>query len=148
MIPGFCETNEFDALYETLDRLTRIEGRKYIILISSGRDTMSKLTLDKMLAKIKATPNVTIFTISTGGMIREMPSGGMGHGAASRTWTTCRPITRCETFAEMTGGMRFQPIFQGALPDIFAQINDSIRNQYVLTYRPTNTARTTAPIAS
>ena len=36
---GFSETNEFDALYETLDRLTRVEGRKYIILISSGRDT-------------------------------------------------------------------------------------------------------------
>jgi hypothetical protein len=29
-------------------------------------------------------------------------------------------------------------MFQGALPDIFSQINDSIRNQYVLTYRPTN----------
>ena len=78
MIPGFSETNEFDALYEMLDRLTRIEGRKYIILISSGRDTMSKITLDKMLAKIKATPNVTIFTISTGGMMREMADGGGG----------------------------------------------------------------------
>ena len=42
------------------------------------------------------------------------------------------------TFAAMTGGLSFQPLFQGALPDIFAQINDSIRNQYVLTYRPTN----------
>ena len=31
-----------------------------------------------------------------------------------------------------------RPDVPGALPDIFAQINDSIRNQYVLTYRPTN----------
>ena len=31
-IPGFSDTNEFDALYETIDRLSRIEGRKYIIL--------------------------------------------------------------------------------------------------------------------
>ncbi|HEY0796926.1 MAG TPA: VWA domain-containing protein, partial [Acidisarcina sp.] len=29
-IPGFSETNLFDALYESLDRLSRIEGRKYI----------------------------------------------------------------------------------------------------------------------
>ncbi len=42
------------------------------------------------------------------------------------------------TFASMTGGLSFNPMFQGALPDIFGQINDSIRNQYVLTYRPTN----------
>ena len=140
MIPGFSETNEFDALYEMLDRLSRVEGRKYIILISSGRDTMSKITLDKMLAKIKATPNVTIFTISTGGMIREMSGGGMGMGGAARHMDYLQADNEMRTFAEMTGGMWFSPVFQGALPDIFSQINESIRNQYVVTYRPTNTA--------
>src|SRR6185312_6725806 len=138
MIPGFSETNEFDALYEMLDRLSRVEGRKYIILISSGRDTMSKITLDKMLAKIKATQNVTIFTISTGGMIREMSSGGMGMGAAARHMDYLQADNEMRTFADMTGGMWFAPVFQGALPEIFSQINESIRNQYVLTYRPTN----------
>jgi VWFA-related protein len=134
MIPGFSETNEFDALYETLDRLTRVDGRKYVILISSGRDTMSHLTLDQMMAKIKATPNVTIFTISTGGMVREM--GGMGGGM--RNMTYLQADNEMNTFAQMTGGMHFAPVFQGELPDIFGQINESIRNQYVLTYRPTN----------
>ena len=42
------------------------------------------------------------------------------------------------TFAQMTGGLYFSPVFQGELPNIFSQINDSIRNKYVLTYRPTN----------
>ena len=51
-IPGFSETNVFDALYEGIDRLERIEGRKYIILIASGVDTFSKLTLDKILKKV------------------------------------------------------------------------------------------------
>lgn len=139
VIPGFSDTNLFDALYETLDRVSRIEGRKYIILIGTGRDTFSKITLDKILAKVKATPNVTIFTIGTGALVREMAdaSGGMG------------PITRLDylqaenqmkTFAQMTGGLSFNPLFQGALNDVFATINDSIRNEYVLTYRPTNTA--------
>ncbi|HEY4011290.1 MAG TPA: VWA domain-containing protein [Acidobacteriaceae bacterium] len=138
MIPGFSETNEFDALYEMLDRLTRVEGRKYIILISSGRDTMSRLTLDQMLAKIKATPNVTIFTISTGGMLREMSGGGMGMGSGARHMDYLQADNEMRTFAQMTGGMWFEPIFQGALPDVFSEINESIRNQYVLTYRPTN----------
>ncbi|HEV2576830.1 MAG TPA: VWA domain-containing protein [Acidobacteriaceae bacterium] len=140
VIPGFSETNEFDALYEMLDRLSRVEGRKYIILISTGRDTMSHITLDKMLAKIKATPNVTIFTISTGGMVREMSGGGMGMGGAARHMDYLQADNEMRTFAEMTGGMWFQPVFQGALPDVFSQINESIRNQYVVTYRPTNTA--------
>jgi len=136
VIPGFSETNEFDALYETLDRLTRVDGRKYIMLISDGRDTMSRITLDQMLAKIKATPNVTIFTISTGGFVREMSDARGGFGP--RRMDYLQADNQMQTFARMTGGMSYKPIFQGELPDIFSQINESIRNQYVLTYKPTN----------
>jgi VWFA-related protein len=134
VIPGFSDTNLFDALYETLDRTSRIEGRKYIILIGSGRDTFSKLTLDKMLAKVKAAENVTIFTISTGAMLNEMSGGG-----GPRQLDYLQAQNQLRTFASMTGGLSFAPVFQGELPDIFGTINDSIRNEYVLTYRPTNT---------
>lgn len=138
-IPGFSDTNLFDALYETLDRLSRIEGRKYVILIGSGRDTFSKLTLDKILAKVKSTTNVTIFTIGTGALLNEMYSGrgGMSGGMADLNYLQAQ--NQLKTFAAMTGGLSFSPLFQGALPDIFSEINNSIRNQYVLTYRPTNT---------
>jgi VWFA-related protein len=135
VMPGFSDTDMFDALYETLDRTSRIDGRKYIILIGSGRDTFSKITLDKILAKIKATPNVTIFTIGTGALMNEMSSGG-----GIRELNYLQAQNQLKTFAAMTGGISFSPIFQGELPDDFAQINNSIRNQYVLTYRPTNTA--------
>src|ERR1700719_2757573 len=62
-IPGFAETNLFDALYDTLDRVDQIEGRKYIILVTTGVDTFSKLNLDQITKKIKATHDVTIFPI-------------------------------------------------------------------------------------
>jgi VWFA-related protein len=133
VIPGFSETNVFDALYETLDRVSRIEGRKYIILIASGRDTFSKITLDKILQKIKATPNVTIFTIGTGQAARIMSNmGGM------REMDYLQADNQMTTFARMTGGMAFFPRFAGEMPDIFHQINDTIRSQYELTYKPTN----------
>jgi VWFA-related protein len=132
-IPTFSDTDMFDALYETLDRSSRIPGRKYIILIGTGRDTFSKLTLDKMLAKVKATPNVTIFTIGTGALLHQFDSGGI------RELDYLQAQNQLKTFATMTGGLSFSPLFQGELGDDFAQINNSIRNQYVLTYRPTNT---------
>jgi VWFA-related protein len=139
IIPGFSETNLFDALYETLDRCSRIEGRKYIILIGSGRDTFSKLTLDKILARVKSSTNTTIFTIGTGALIHEMNDGSRGGmGGAISNLNYLQAQNQMNTFAAMTGGMSFNPLFQGALPDVFAQINDSIRNEYVLTYRPTN----------
>jgi hypothetical protein len=71
-IPTFSETNLFDALYDTLDRLDRVEGRKYIILISSGVDTFSKLNLDQILKKVKATHNVTIYPVSIGRAVGQL----------------------------------------------------------------------------
>jgi len=76
---------------------------------------------------------VTLFTISTGGLLQEM-SSGMG----PRAMDYLQADNEMKTFAQMTGGLHFKPVFQGELPDIFGQINESIRNQYVLTYRPTN----------
>jgi VWFA-related protein len=134
-LPGFSDTDMFDALYETLDRTSRIDGRKYILLIGTGRDTFSKITLDKILAKIKATPNVTIFTIGTGALANEMSVGG-----GMREMNYLQAQNQLKTFAEMTGGLSFSPLFQGELPNDFAAINNSIRNQYLLTYRPTNPA--------
>jgi VWFA-related protein len=138
-IPTWRETNMFDAVYQTLDRLSRVEGRKYVILIGSGRDTFSKITLDKMLQKVKATPNVTIFTISTGGFVRAMSEGRGGMGGQIREMDYLQADNEMNTIARMTGGMHFEPRFQGELPDDFSLINESIRNQYVLTYKPSNT---------
>ena len=138
MIPTWRETNLFDALYQTLDRLSRVEGRKYIILVSSGRDTFSKITLDKVLQKIKATPNVTIFTISTGQLARLMTEGRGGMGGQIREMDYLQADNQMNTFARMTGGMSFFPRFEGELPDDFGLINESIRNQYVITYKPSN----------
>jgi VWFA-related protein len=136
-IPGFSDTDMFDALYETLDRTTRIEGRKYVILIGSGKDSFSKLTWDKMMAKIKNTPNVTIFTIGTGALVNELRDAYGAQGPIERM-DVLQAQNQLRTIAKMTGGLYFDPLFQGALPDVFAQINNSIRNQYALTYRPTN----------
>lgn len=137
-IPTWNETNLFDALYTTLDRLSRVPGRKYVILIGSGIDTFSKITLDKTLQKIKETPNVTIFSIGTGQLARLYAEDhGMGM-AGPREMTFLQADNQMTTFARMTGGMAFFPRFPAEMPEDFSLINNSIRNQYVLTYTPTN----------
>jgi len=138
-IPGMRDSNLFDALYETLDRLTRVEGRKDIVLISSGRDTFSKINLDQILAKIKATPNVTIYSIGTGQFAREM-ADGMGRMGGITRMDYLQADNQMKTFAQMTGGQAFFPMFQGALPDVFKQINQQMRSEYIVTYKPTNMA--------
>jgi VWFA-related protein len=142
-IPGFSETNLFDALYDTLDRLDRIEGKKYVILVTTGVDTFSKLTLDKITKKIKDTKDVTIFPVSVGWIIREMyeargRSAPHGMGIPVSNMDYLQADNEMRTFAAMTGGRAYFPRFEGEMPELFRDISTDIRNQYSLTYRPTN----------
>ena len=139
-IPGFSEVNTFDALYDTLDRLDRIEGRKEVILVGSGRDTFSKLTYDKILKKVKETPNVTIFTVSTGRAFMEMMDAMYGNNFNMRLaqMDYLQAENAMNTFAKMTGGKWYNPRFEAEFPEIFHDVGQAVRNQYSLTYRPTN----------
>ncbi len=139
MMPAaFSETNVFDALYESMDRLDRIQGQKYIILIASGIDSMSKLTFDKILKRVKESRDITIYAVSTGGLLREMTEGNPGMMSSIRDMDYLQADNEMRTFAQITGGMWFEPKFTGELPDMVRTINQNIRAKYQLVYRPTN----------
>src|SRR3954471_17075797 len=134
-VPGFHEYNLFDSLYDTIDRLERVEGHKYVILVSSGLDSFSRLRLDQIYDKVKSTRDITIYCVGTGGFIREMNDSRMG------------PISRMgylqgdnqlRTFAKWTGGHAYFPLFAANFKEVFADIASDIRNEYVITYSPTN----------
>src|SRR5580700_7934782 len=144
-IPGFAETNLFDALYDTLDRLDRVEGKKYVILVTTGIDTFSRLTLDKIMKKVKDTKDVTIFPISVGFMLREYcdthpgycrNAHGMGIPVGHMDYL--QGDNEMRTFAAMTGGRAYFPRFQAEYSEEFQDISNDIRNQYTLSYAPTN----------
>jgi VWFA-related protein len=143
-IPGFMETNLFDALYDTLDRLDRVEGKKYVILVTTGIDTFSKLTLDKITKKIKDTKDVTIFPVSVGFLVRECFETGRcrgyshGMGIPVGHMDYLQGDNEMRTFAAMTGGRAYFPRFEGELPELFGDISNDIRNQYTISYAPTN----------
>lgn len=136
-IPGFSERNLFDALFDTLDRVDRIEGKKYIILVSSGRDTFSKINLDEILKKVKSTKDTTIYAVSIGRALREwLDAHGYAGGIQTTDWL--QADNQMNTFARLTGGRAYFPRFEGELPEIFNSIAADIRNQYSIAYHPTN----------
>lgn len=140
-IPGFHEINTFDALYDTLDRLDRIDGRKEIILVGSGLDTFSRITFDKIFKKVKDTPNVTIFCISTGFALKNQldAQASRSFGAQLATMDFQMANNRLRNFAKVTGGEYWEPRFEGEFPAIFRDVAATVRNQYSITYKPTNT---------
>jgi len=143
-MPGFAETNIFDALYDTLDRLDRIEGHKYIVLVSSGFDSFSRTNLNQILTKIKDTKDITIFPVSIGWTLREFCethgcthyTRGMGINVSRMDYL--QADNEMQTYAKLTGGRFYQPRFVAEYPEVFQDIGSNIRNQYSISYRPTN----------
>ena len=134
-IPAWSEANLFDAVTDTADRMSGIEGRKAIVLISSGVDTFSKLTFDKT-RKILQEDGVPIYAIGLMQTLRILMEGrGMG---AIQEMDFLQADNQMRTFASETGGQSFFPRFQGEFGEIFQQIHQALRNQYVLTYSPSN----------
>ena len=133
-IPGFREACLFDAVVDTAQRMQDIEGRKAILLLSSGVDTLSKLTYDKARKAIQ-NAGVPIYALSLLQPVRLMM------GPAGDSMRFLQADLQLKTFATESGGMAFYPRFFGEMPDIFKTISDTMRNQYVLTYTPSNQDR-------
>jgi Ca-activated chloride channel homolog len=137
-IPAFSEANLYDTLIFTGDRMQDIEGRKAIILLSSGVDTFSKVTFDKARHAVQDN-GVPIYAIGLLQAQREM-AGAMrpGMGGAMSDMNLAVSNEQMKTFATETGGRAFFPRFDGEMPGIFRMIQDSMRSNYTLTYQPSN----------
>ena len=138
-IAGYSESNLFDAVAEMCERMKEIEGRKAIVVISSGVDTFSKLTF-KRTREIVQDAGVTIHAVGLMQALREWFDARGGLGPIARM-DFLQADNQMRTFAKETGGLSFFPRFYGEFPNIFQALNYVMRNQYVALYQPTNTKR-------
>jgi VWFA-related protein len=138
-IPGFSESNLFDAMTDMADRMSGIEGRKAILVLASGLDTFSKITYDKARRSLQSS-GVPIYSISILQIAREIADarGSMG---SIRELDFLQADNAMRTFAKETGGQAFFPRFEGEMPGVFRQLEEALRNQYTLAYHPTNVSR-------
>src|SRR3984885_1967298 len=133
-IPGFSEANLFDALADTEQRMSNIEGRKAILLIASGRDTFSKLTFDKARKAVQEA-GVPVYAIS---MLQAMRIMAEQYMSETQRMDFLQADNEMNTFARESGGQAYFPRFFGEFPSIFQSVSAALRNQYSLTYQPSN----------
>jgi len=137
-IAAWSEANLFDAITDTAERMSGIEGRKAIVLLSTGIDTFSKITFDTTRKKLQEA-GVPIYAIGLMQTLRELMDAYGGMGAMQRM-DFLQADNELKTFAKETGGQAYFPRFQGESPQIFGEIHQALRNQYVITYTPSNKA--------
>jgi len=156
-------TQLYDSIYLASgpDLMLPKDGRKALIVFSDGVDRGSKETLnDAVDAADKA--NVTVYTIyfkgeQEGGQGNGFPGGGRhggmggggypgggggypGGGGGGRRGGSNEPAVDgkkiMEKIATRTGGRYFEAKKKDSLEEIYGQIAEELRGQYLLTYTP------------
>lgn len=130
--PQFRETNLYDALIDTLDKLDRVRGRKAILLLSTGFNSFSTATFDQVRDRLRQT-DATLFAV---GLAEAESIRYTGNDLSYQ-----RAKNELNTFTRQTGGLALFPRFQSELPEIFRSVVNYLRSEYTLSFRPPAASR-------
>lgn len=147
--PG--STSLFDALYATAeDQLSKVSGRKAIIMLTDGDDTSSKITYNQSLsALIKSSAVVYVISKARAFIeqIKSQSGGKIGRvfGAGSQADFFIAKFVEAERLmtdlSTRTGGRIYSPLRDYELKDVYGQVAHELKNQYILTYVSKNEQR-------
>jgi Ca-activated chloride channel homolog len=116
-------TSLYDSVIATAaDMLAKEPGRKTIILLTDGVDTTSRMKLDEAINEALRA-EVVIYSIGIG----DPGQGGVNEGLLKK-------------ISESTGGRAVFPKDARDLDKAFAQLEQDLRQQYLLAYEPKNEA--------
>ncbi len=130
----YRESVLFDALYDTMTRLEKIEGKKAIFLTATGFDTISKHTYGEVLKKAEASDTM-IYAVSIGQLYRLYTEN---QRSSFSNIDFLAADNQLKSLAEGTGGEAFFPRFTTEYPDIYDKISKQLRTQYTLSFTPSN----------
>jgi len=117
-------TAMYDAIYGACrDKLAKARSqqgglRRAIILVSDGEDNQSRVSRDDAIEEAQRA-EVTVYAIST-----------------NVTGTKTRGDKILEAITEATGGRAFFPFKIEEVSDAFSQIQEELRSQYAISYKP------------
>src|SRR5215470_5538905 len=127
--PAKGMTAMYDSVYLGLEKLKEGSNpKKALLLITDGEDNRSRYTFSNVKEFVKE-QDVQIYAIG----IVDAFNSQLGTGRSGRAMI--------EELADLTGGRAFFPDSVYDLEDICTKIAVELKNQYVLTYRSTNTAK-------
>jgi Ca-activated chloride channel homolog len=118
-------TRLYDATYQSIDELKKIDGRRVVVVFTDGDDTDSRLGSGEVL-KSAAEHETMIYAIGLESTFF------IGPGRAQRT----HPDRVLRKFAEETGGGYFELKKTDELAPTFTRVAQELHSQYTLGFTP------------
>jgi VWFA-related protein len=131
--PPFSEVNFYDALIAALARVQDLNGRKALIVISSGLDTFSKASYQDALQAVRRS-GIPIYAINIGPAVRRHASLSSSAGPYARLdWK--RAESELRQIAGASGGRMYAPQSTVDLSEVYDDLMENLRVRYVITYK-------------
>jgi len=132
--PYTQERGLYDAVYDTLQKLDKLDGKKAIFLLSTGLDSISRHTFSETLRKAQSSDTM-IYSVSMGQLYRLYYQNRMTQEANIELIAADNNLTQ---ISSATGGTAFFPRFDNEYPEIYEALSHQLRNQYNLAFIPSN----------
>ncbi|MFN3321859.1 MAG: VWA domain-containing protein [Bryobacteraceae bacterium] len=130
--PAWRELAAYDAVYELIEKLERLPGRRVLILIGSGVDTDSTRTFAEVQRKTE-TSDVIVYGIGTSGVLRTRQDP---FSAAPARMRLMQGDAFLQKLAERSGGYAWFPGTDDDFPAAMRNVMLAIESQYRLVYQP------------
>lgn len=132
--PPFSEVNFYDALTAALARMRTLNGRRALLMVSSGLDTFSKANYEAALQAVRQSA-VPIYVINLGPALQQYPLANTGPYVPI-DWK--RAESELQEIARTSGGRMYSPPTAFDLSGIYDDLMENLRVRYVITYQSTN----------
>jgi len=130
---GGAGTELYDSVLLASDELMRkLSGRKALILLTDGVDNGSKVGLTRAIESAQRA-DALVYSILFSD--REMP-GGRGGNRHGGYYSPVDGKKVLERLSRETGGSFFEVSDSRPISDIYTQLEEELRNQYILGYTP------------
>jgi Ca-activated chloride channel family protein len=133
-------TKLWEGVGDTMKELAPLGGRRILVLMTDGVDTMSTVTADEIIERARA-DELMIYIVQFRSTPRQQlaelplsPSGGVSM-SDPRRWTT-PPTATLRRLATQTGGGHFQLNQYDDVNATFTQVMQELHYQYVLGFTP------------
>jgi len=126
-------TKLLDAIIEASKYLRPYPGRKVIVIVSDGEDTISDTSFDETLRRVLAA-DCQIYAVQTKQIEYVMLTGE----TANANVRSLAAERRLQDLTSHTGGAVYTPLQTSDLDAAFSQISADLAQQYILSYYPTD----------
>jgi Ca-activated chloride channel family protein len=141
---GFGNLNLSRSLFAVLDSLAKVQGKKTIVLLSTGFDTSPAEEISALLARLQNS-DVRILAISLGAELRNPPLAPQKQRKKQQQSMDKAAITQqgfaeadrlLSVLTEATGGRVYFPNSAKDFAAVYSEVAELVRHEYSLAFAP------------